>query len=322
MAKITDSPSKSIQDELDALSKDLNEKVSKKSKNNVLIATWNIRKFGDLTEEWVWKPNMKPKRDLHALRCIVEIIKRFDIIAVQEVIGNLKCLRETMRYLGDDWSFLMTDITKGKAGNKERLAFIFNNKKVKLSGLACEIVIPDEELNKGVIKSDALSRQFARTPYAVSFKVGSKTFVLLTLHVIFGEIEARVPELKAIAEWVKEWAVELKGWGHSLIVMGDFNIERKDDKLFKAFTSTGLSAPPELNEAARSIFNKLAFYDQIAWFQETKKNNTTIDTINLKYKAGGNYDFTAKSMTSLKLPLKELSYRISDHFPLWIEFEL
>jgi hypothetical protein len=78
---------------------------------------------------------MTPKRDAHSLLCIVEIIKRFDIIAVQEVRGNFKGLRETMHLLGSDWSFLMTDVTAGSKGNNERLAFIFDNRKVSYQDL-------------------------------------------------------------------------------------------------------------------------------------------------------------------------------------------
>lgn len=314
MAGINDVVSSGIQSELNDLNADLDQIIPSEKVDNVLIATWNLRKFGKLTEEWVDVPNMSPKRNLHALRCIIEIIKRFDIIAVQEVTGNLKCLRDTMRFLGDDWSFLMTDETKGTKGNRERLAFIFRNSRVKLSGLACEIVIPDEELDARPIKPDALTRQFARTPYAVSFKAKDKTFVLLTLHVLFGDNpEQRKPELLAIAAWIKDWAKELNEWGHSLIILGDFNIDRVKDENFRAFTSTGLESPPELVSASRSIFNKMAFYDQIAWYK---------GKINLSYVSGGSYDFTKTALKSLHLTTHDLSFRISDHLPLYVEFGL
>ena len=311
MASINDPLSVVIQKELDDLNIDLNQNVPARSDNNILIATWNLRKFGNLTEEWTDKPKMSPRRNLHALRCIIEILKRFDIIAVQEVTGNLKCLRDTMRVLGDNWSFLMTDETKGLKGGYERLAFIFNNTRVKLSGLACEIVIPDEELGKRNIEYGALTRQFARTPYAVSFKAKDRTFVLLTLHVLFGQPEERTPELSAIANWVKEMAAELSSWKHSLIILGDFNIDRHEDKNYRAFISTGLTVPTDLNNVSRSIFNKLAFYDQIAWYP---------GNFNLAYLSGGSYNFSKKAMNTLGIDLDDLSYRISDHLPLFVEF--
>ena len=63
----------------------------------------------------------------------------------------------------------MTDITLGAAGNSERMAFLFDRRRVEPSGLACELVVPEEWLNE--IAPDALRRQFARTPYAVSFRL-------------------------------------------------------------------------------------------------------------------------------------------------------
>jgi hypothetical protein len=51
--------------------------------------------------------------------------------------------------------------------------------------------------------------------------------------------------LRAFGGLTKKWAS-----------VGDFNIDRAGDPLYDAFTSTGLAAPPELNEAARTIFDQ------------------------------------------------------------------
>lgn len=308
-------PPKEIQDELKELKIFLDNLIpSKKLDRNVLICTWNIRTFGGLTMNWEATGNQSPKRDGHSLLCIVEIIKRFDIIAVQEVRGNIKALRKTMNLLGSDWSFLMTDITAGSKGNDERLAFIFDNRKVKLSGLACEIVIPDDVLEKNrAIDPNALQRQFARTPYGVSFQVAGNTFVLLTLHVLFGtKSPDRVAEIKAIADWISKWAKDLNSWSHSLITLGDFNIVKTGDPTYEAFISSGLYVPDDLQEIDRTIFKKTySFYDQIAWFE---------DNICLKYTRGGIVDFRNNVLKNRNYNLSQLSYRISDHFPLWAEF--
>jgi hypothetical protein len=164
-----------------ALDKDLPPKIPDR---NLLIATWNLRAFGNLTESWKSKESDSPKRNWHALKCIAEIVSRFDVIAIQEVRDNLRCLPHMLKMLGENWSFLMTDVTKGPEGNYERMAFLFDTRKVRLSGLACELVVPEEQLKS--IKPDALRKQFARTPYAVSFQSADKTFVLVTLHIIYG----------------------------------------------------------------------------------------------------------------------------------------
>ncbi len=308
-------PPKEIEAELKELGIFLDDLIpAKKLDKNVLICTWNIRVFGGLTMEWEASENKSPKRDAHSLLCIVEIIKRFDIIAVQEVRGNIKALRETMKLLGPDWSFLITDVTAGSKGNNERLAFIFDNRKVKLSGLACEIVIPDDVLEKNrAIDPNALQRQFARTPYGVSFQVAGKTFVLLTLHVLFGtKSPDRVAEIQAIADWISDWAKDLNSWSHSLITLGDFNIVKTGDPTYDAFISSGLYVPDDMQQFDRTIFKKTySFYDQIAWFE---------DNICLKYTRGGIVDFRNNVLKNRNYTLSQLSYRISDHFPLWAEF--
>src|SRR5215217_9316870 len=192
MFEITDLPPDEVSADLatlrSALDDDKNGGVPARALDrNLLIATWNIRAFGDLTEKWVSSEEDTPKRDLSSLLCIAEIISRFDVIAIQEARDNLKALRHLVHVLGPNWGLSLTDVTEGAPGNGERMAFLFDTRRVVPSGLACEIVVPEEQL--GPIDAGALRRQFARTPYAVSFRSGEKTFVLVTLHVLYGESE-------------------------------------------------------------------------------------------------------------------------------------
>lgn len=199
MPQITETPPAHVAEELRELQCDLQTVIPPKQlDHNVLIATWNIRAFGGLTEQWDEVIHGSPKRNLHALRCIAKIISRFDVIAIQEVTGNMKSLRHLMKVLGRHWSLILTDVTRGDRGNNERMAFLFDTRKVSLSGLACELVVPEDE----AIEEDAFVRQFARTPYAVAFQSAGHTFILVTLHILYGQgPQDRVKELKAIARW-------------------------------------------------------------------------------------------------------------------------
>ncbi|MEQ8474369.1 MAG: hypothetical protein RIC35_24445 [Marinoscillum sp.] len=87
---------------------------------NILIASWNIRAFGGLTEKWEAEEDDSPKRDLHALLAIANIVKRFDIIAVQEVKGNLKAFRHMLKLLGKSKriSFIDADTSRKKIFTK------------------------------------------------------------------------------------------------------------------------------------------------------------------------------------------------------------
>ena len=58
------------------------------------------------------------------------------------------------------------------------------------------------------------------------------------------------------------------------------------------------------------------FFDQIAWFTGQRG----LPALSLKYRTGGNYDFTSTALPSRNLGLKDLSWHISDHYPLWVEF--
>ena len=324
MPSITDPPPQDIAAELADLSTALDADIPAKALDrNLLIATWNLRMFGDLTEKWKAGETDSPKRDLHALLCIKDIISRFDVIAVQEVRGNIKCLRHLMKVIGPHWNFILTDVTKGDSGNDERMAFLFDTRKVQMSGLACELVVPLEELR--AVAEGTLDKQFARTPYAASFRSGGKTFILVTLHVLYGRNAAeRLPEIRAIAKWMAEWARDINGLDQNLIVLGDFNIDRKDDVLYQAFTSTGLQTPQDLNNVPRTIFDDPAnsplnkFYDQVAWFTSAQN----VPALSLKYSRGGFFDFTKVALKSRNLTNQQLSFRISDHYPLWAEFFL
>jgi hypothetical protein len=65
------------------------------------VATLNLRAFGGLTEKWRPEPGDSPRRDLFDLRCIAEVVSRFDIVAIEEARENLSALRLVLEALGD-----------------------------------------------------------------------------------------------------------------------------------------------------------------------------------------------------------------------------
>lgn len=320
MPTILEIPPIEVQNNLLKLGKDLDLKIpSKKLDENLLIASWNIRAFGNLTRKWASDDSDSPKRDLHSVLCIAEIIKRFDVIAVQEVKSNIRALRDTLKVLGNNWSLILTDVSKGDSGNGERMAYIFDTRRVQLSGLAGELVIPNEWTQK--IGNNAMDEQFVRTPYAVSFRSNKQTFILVTLHIKYGKKSAdRIKELKGIAEWLADWAGNINTYHQNLITLGDFNIDARGDLLNKTFLSEGLYVPTQLQnkEVTRSIFNKTKYYDQIAWFN----NNNDVPNLSLEFLNGGNYDFVKTALVNRNISKQSLSYLISDHYPLWVEFKL
>lgn len=307
--------------ELTAVARALDETVPAKSMDrNLLVATWNLRAFGGLTEKWEAGEKDSPKRDLSDLAVIAEIVSRFDVVALQEVRGNLKALRHTLKALGPHWGLVLTDVTRGSEGNDERLGFVFDTRRVQASGLAGELVVP-VETDPAHIKPGAFNRQFARTPYAVSFRSSGITFTLVTLHVLWGKQPAdRLGELTAIGQWLADWARQVDDWHQNLIALGDFNIDRQDDPLYQALTSTGLRPPAELNAIPRTIFDdpgKEHFYDQICWFT----GEMGAPALSMDYTGrAGTFDFPKHVHAGM--PARDLSWRVSDHYPLWVEFSV
>lgn len=133
------------------------------------------------------------------------------------------------------------------------------------------------------------------------------------MHVLYGKsAKERIPELNGIARWMASWAEQEKEWRHNLFVLGDFNIDRKGDEAYQAFTSTGLHVPAKLDEVPRSIFRQAdggKHYDQIAWFTAEKEELLTMELSD----AGG-FDFLQCALT--EMTPQEVSWRISDHYPL------
>ena len=88
MCTIFDPPPANVQADLDSLSTALDIEIPAKGNDNLLIASWNIRSFASLTRRWTASSSDSPKRDLRGLRAIIEILSRFDVVAIQERQGE------------------------------------------------------------------------------------------------------------------------------------------------------------------------------------------------------------------------------------------
>ncbi len=308
----------------------------KTAENTFLLATWNIRQFTN-------------NREKESLMYIAEILSRFDLIAVQEVKDDMKGLEDVKKILGKNWAYIATDVTKGNAGNGERIAFLYDTNKVSFKNIAGEIVLPSDELVQGM--------QFARTPFCVAFQVGWFKFYLVTVHIIYGdskeELLKRQEEIKAIGSFLAERAEAEKA---SYIILGDFNIPKSGDKFMKALESTGFTIPKQIKEHPTNFGKEAHHYDQIAFNLHLEED---IEVMNEKVKSGA-FDFTKSVYNDadyeeyIPYMLKEVSvpnpdkpgknkrvkvertgeeafnyfhgtYRIdqmSDHMPLWIELKV
>ena len=232
------------------------EMPGKTRSETLVVGTWNIRNFDDNRFGY----GRRSSEDLHY---IAEIISRFDIIAVQEVCRDLWPLDQVMRILGDrDYEYIVSDPTEGRAGNDERLGFIYDKHKVWFQGVAGEIVLPPK-LELSVVTG---KRQFSRSPFMCSFQAGWFKFMMSTVHIYFGsnsgqKYEQRVAEIAKVAKFLSDRAEDDP---RNHILVGDFNIKKGDSKGANALRDNGFEI--FLNRDG-SNKNQTKFYDQISFLE-------------------------------------------------------
>src|SRR4030043_342708 len=202
------------------LREQLEEIPERTQKETMLLATWNIRDFD--TADY-------GKRLDESIYYIAEIIDRFDLVAVQEVNNDLTGLNRLMNVLGGYWEAIFTDTTLGTRGNQERMAFLYDKRKVKFEGLAGELVLPEKNKNEKMEIT-----QLARTPFICGFASGWTKFMLVTVHIYYGEdseeTPERIEEIRQVAQRLKERTEDEAAWVRNLILLGDFNIYRPKNK--------------------------------------------------------------------------------------------
>lgn len=100
------------------------------------IATWNLREFDS---------GRYGHRLPEAIYYLAEVISAFDLVALQEVRGDLSALERLMAVLGRDFKAVMTDADEANASHNERMVFLYNIKRVRFQGTAGELVLGDED---------------------------------------------------------------------------------------------------------------------------------------------------------------------------------
>jgi hypothetical protein len=298
----------------------------------LLLATWNIRDFGRSGGRGYGE------RTSDSPMYIAEVISAFDLVAVQEVNADMELFRRVVWLLGKSWDFIVTDVTEGASGNGERMAYVFDRRKVSFRGIAGEITLKPDDLVKGgklselpvpdgstiiaangtqtpVTEGSKLTfpedqklitgRQFARTPFLISFQAGWFKFNLCTVHLLFGSgsegLELRKEEIQKVGEFfanrnkrvIKRKRKEAYDaferangrkannserrdirnkvdpkHAETYILLGDFNIVGPDDETFSALTASGFRVPQELSGNPTNMLGT-KHYDQIAFLPKS-----------------------------------------------------
>lgn len=315
------------------------EGIPPKAEDSLLLATWNIREFDS---------KAYGARDIEPLYYIAEILSHFDLIAIQEVREDLKALIEVRSILGRWWKYIVTDVTEGTQGNRERMAFLYDSRKVRFGNVAGEVVVPPvEKRSAGKKTVYNPSQQLYRTPFLCGFKSGWINFMLCTVHIVFGKGIAndpkRVEEIKQVAKFLAKRSEEESSWSKNMILLGDFNIYDPEDETMQQILDAGFLVPEALHEVpGTNTGKKKRHYDQIAFRERDKKLETTgkagvFDFYEYVYRQkdeetyikdmGDAYYKTKKGKERNKAQ-KTLYYKtywrthqMSDHLPMWVQLQ-
>ena len=283
--------------------------IPRRRAGKLLAATWNIANLG-----------AQQRRDPD-LALIAEIIAWFDIVAVQECRENFGDLFDIHARLPKSFRVLMSDAS----GNNERMAFLYDSKKLSLLEEVGEIAFPPSRFSAIKLPGvDARFNGFDRTPYLAAFSVGKTSMMFVNVHLYYGDeqpasIARRSLETFAVAKWADLRKKCPLSFTRELVVMGDFNMPKCEDgdPIYKALTKLGLDLPEHSTQIGSSISSD-ANYDQIAFLPQTTREHFTGNK--------GVFDFDAalfpalwKDGSNAKNFKAYLRYYISDHRPMWVE---
>ncbi|MEW8437686.1 MAG: hypothetical protein AB2689_05970 [Candidatus Thiodiazotropha taylori] len=210
--------------------------------NSIVIASWNIRKFGTLMNGTV------PKKSPGAFRMIKRFCAQCDLVAIQEQQDSTESLYKLIADInseGRHFQVVISDLTgraPGYKGMAERFAWLYNTEKIKRGDLASDLTYDRTAITKNI--SDALASsiraevphedapgfieklyawadrtkrlvgsnflsfvQFVRSPHIVEFLVpgnnSSYEIYCINAHLVSGKSKKeRSQEFFALLEWL------------------------------------------------------------------------------------------------------------------------
>lgn len=295
--------------------------VPSKDDDNLLIETWNIENLGSKGSR---------KRRLKDHQLIAELIRPFDLIAIQELKSDLWGIREVMQALGEPYRVVFTDV----GGNTERLAYIFHSSRVELREQFAELAIPESEEDE--YDPPDINRKFKgfnRNPYLVSFKrIGRDDFnlTLANVHIYFGkasgvEYLGRLVEVYALARWAYGEVRTKSAYDQNIVLLGDMNVPKmhESDAVYRQLTRFGYE-PTNWSTKVGTNLDGTEHFDQIAIYPKKSRQPTEYGVLNFdKHLFKSVWDkngLDPDSEQDLSKWRRYCEMRVSDHRPLWAEF--
>jgi endonuclease/exonuclease/phosphatase family metal-dependent hydrolase len=250
---------------------------------NTTLASWNIQDLGRT-------------KNPEELREIANILRNFDIVAIQEVVAKdpagaqaVAKIADELNRMGAKWDYRISDPTKSPSVYiSERYAFLWKTSKVSLIHRA----YLDEELQ------DICNRE----PYIAAFKLKGKSDPFYVINFHSRKHDDR-PEEEIIH--FLDYTSRLKS--DRIIIAGDFNLD-ENHQVWKPFYRSGFKSALQNTPTTLKMKCKNDTY-----------LNYAIDNIyfgpSIKFLQSGSVDFVGSCQEL------EWARRLSDHLPVFMKFK-
>ncbi|WP_289041502.1 hypothetical protein [uncultured Aliiroseovarius sp.] len=229
---------------------------------SVVLMSWNIRKFGALTDR------DGRKKSPGAMRMIERIAAHADLLSIQEQQEKTGALEALVTALGPDYDVIYSDVTgrsPGYRGMSERFAFLYRHDHVRLGHLASDLSydrtaiaanmnealkasfdtsVPGEDdpgylerlmawvqnTTQMVGAQFSTFVQFIRSPHLVEFVIegpeGRYEIYAINAHLVSGKKRERQQEFFALLEWLlHDSRKTVSERGKIIMIMGDLNMD-------------------------------------------------------------------------------------------------
>jgi endonuclease/exonuclease/phosphatase family metal-dependent hydrolase len=246
----------------------------------VKITSWNIQNMG------------KSKTD-ESIAYMANLLKDFDVIALQEVVSgsggaqSVARLADELNRKGAKWDYVISDPTQSSPYSSERYAFLWKSSKLQIIG-------------KAWLENNYIN-QIEREPFLIRLKYKQKTFTLVSFHAVPKNKQPET-EIKYFKQFPTLYPNE------DLVFLGDFNVP-----------------------STHTVFNPLKKMNYLSVLEGEKTTLKT--KCKLKDCLASAYDHIFLNSTTIQLLDCGLVYfhldfldmkasrRISDHIPIWVEID-
>ncbi len=245
------------------------------------LVSWNIRDFGKT-------------KTADEIEQIAEILRDYDIIAIQEVVAGYRGSQAVARPAdelnrkGSKWDYSISYATKSPKYKTEKYAFLWKTSKLKV-------------VEKGALIAELDSCVY-REPYRMRFEANGKIFTVLNYH---SRKYSEQPEIE-------------------ISCLSDYMLNRKDENIILAGDFNLPISHHVFNTIKKNNFKACLNGDRTTLKRTCENNNYlnhAIDNIlynslNNKLTASGTIDFV-KECDQL-----EDKRFLSDHLPVFIKFKM